>query len=130
MVSRRAGTSILFRYALLGLVALAAVYLGGGLVQRVQVRQQREEELQRLQAETALAQQQAADLEEHREFAQSPEAVEAWARENGWARPEEVSVILVGPEGEAAAPGEETPGARVEPASARDAWWDLFFDNR
>jgi hypothetical protein len=57
----------------------------------------------------------------------SDDAAEAWARENGWARPDEVLVVVLAPEGETEANSETSPAEDAGPATSRDSWWDLFF---
>ncbi len=69
-------------------------------------------------------------LQQHLEWAMSPEAAEAYAREHGWAKEGEVPVVIV--------PGAATPVPIAEPpplaelpaGSPRDAWLDLFFGER
>lgn len=116
-----------FRLVLLLLMALVFAYLGVGFVRQVGARQQRREELRQLEQQVMVAQRERAWLEERLLYVQSPEAAEEWARQNGWVRDSEVSVVLVAP---SAAPvpvlgGKPEDGA--EPSSNREAWWALFF---
>jgi cell division protein FtsB len=109
------------------LMGIALLYLGWGFVRQAGVSHQRREELRRLEQEIEAAQQEAASLQEQLGSAQSPEAAEAWARENGWAKEDEVSIVVVAPTarslpgGAQALPEDNTPGPK------REAWWNLFF---
>jgi hypothetical protein len=117
------------QYLLLGLVAVLVVYVGTGFVRQTQVRDQQRAELERIENQILLAQQEAAILEKHLEFVESPAAVEAWALENGWARPDEMPVVLVGPTGEPAR--SRTPGrSQAGLPTPQHAWWELFFGDR
>ncbi len=130
VTDRKAGKPTLMRYLLLVLVAVLVVYVGSGFVRQSQVRAQQQAELARIEKELLLAQQEAALLEKHLAFAQSPAAVEAWALENSWARPDEMPVIIIAPEGEPPA------GTRVQDQTGaglpapQQAWWDFFFGDR
>jgi hypothetical protein len=125
----KSGKPALVQYLLLGLVGVLVVYVGTGFIRQTQVREQQRAELERVEKEILLAQEEAAILEKHLAFVESPAAVEAWALENGWARPDEMPVVLVEPPGEPAKP---RPPARGETglATPQQAWWDLFFGHR
>lgn len=118
------------RYLLLGLVAVLVVYVGTGFVRQAQVREQQREALERVEQEILLAREEAALLQKHLEFVESPAAVEAWALENGWARPDEMPVVVIEPPGgRSPRPEAEDKGEAGLPAP-QQAWWDLFFGNR
>lgn len=125
----RTGGPALWRRTLLLLLAAAIVYLGAGFIRQAQVRQQQQVALQRIEDEISLAQLESAELEHYLEFARSPLAVEGWARQNGWARPDEVRVVVVGPPGEPQLPGGKKTGAEQGTGSPQEAWWSLFFGN-
>jgi len=130
VTDRTAGKPALTRYLLLGLVGVLVVYVGSGFVRQAQVREQQRAELERIENEILAAQQEAAILEKHLEFVESPAAVEAWALENGWARPDEMPVVLVEPEGEPAAGSGTQDGGATGLLAPQKAWWDLFFGDR
>jgi hypothetical protein len=130
MTDRKTGKPALTRYLLLGLVAVLVLYVGTGFVRQAQVRDQQRAELERIEKELLRAEEEAAILNEHLEFVQSPAAVEAWALENGWTRPDEVAVVLIGPPGEPSS-GSYTPHEDdAGPPSFQQAWWNLFFGDR
>jgi hypothetical protein len=127
MTSGKSHSAPSFRFILLVLMGLVIVYMGVGFVRQAGIRHQRQEELHRIERQLQATQQDILLLEERLVYAQSPEAVEQWARENGWAREDEVSVVVVAPPsaplaGERGVPGDQTP-----PSTNRDSWWELFF---
>ena len=84
------------------------------------------DKLRRIEQEIAAAEKANSELEARLDYVSSDDAAEEWARENGWARQDEVLVVVMAPEAERL-PGDELheEGA-VRPASTRDSWWDLF----
>jgi hypothetical protein len=130
VTDRIAGKPALTRYLLLGLVVVLVAYVGTGFVRQAQVRERQRAELERIEEEILLAQQEAATLEKHLEFAQSPAAAEAWALENGWARPDEMPVVLVEPPGEPSAGSSTQDEGQTGLPAPQQAWWDLFFGER
>ncbi len=119
-----------FRLIALILMGLVILYLGVGFVRQASVSHQRRLELGRIERDLAAAQQVNAQLQERLTYVQSPEAAEQWARENGWAKEDEVSVVVVAP---IAQPSQSSPPGSTEeakPNSNREAWWDLFFGER
>ncbi len=130
MIDRIPGKSVLVRYLLLALVGALVIYVGAAFARQAQVREQQRAELERIENEIAIAQEEAAMLQEHLEFVQSPAAVEAWALENGWARPDEMPVVIIEPPVEAGSRQEAEDGAGAGPATPQQAWWDLFFGDR
>jgi hypothetical protein len=68
-----------------------------------------------------------ARLESRLTYVQSPEAAEEWARQNGWAKEGEVSVVVVAPAVQSSPAGGQGSAPEAEPGSNRQAWWDLFF---
>ena len=115
------------RLILLILMGLVILYLGAGFVQQARVGHQRREELRLIEQEITLVQQQNAQLEQRLTYVQSPEAAQEWARENGWARQDEVSVVVVAPAGESLAEGRTSVEESRDPGSNREAWWGHFF---
>ena len=115
------------RGILLLLMGLTIVYLGAGFVRQASIRQQQRHALGQLESEIAAAQEENATLQQYLEFTQSQAAAEAWARENSWARPDEVSVVLVAPPGESTAEGSQGAEGPVAASTPQEAWWNLFF---
>ena len=130
VIDRIPGKSVLVRYLLLALVGTLVVYVGAAFARQAQVREQQRAELERIENEIAVAQEEAEVLNEHLEFVESPAAVEAWALENGWARPDEMPVVIIEPTGEAAPGQDARDGAGAGLAAPQQAWWDLFFGDR
>jgi hypothetical protein len=116
----------------LSLMVMAAIllYLGADFVQQANASWQRQEELDRLEWRIAAARQEQASLQELFVYVQSPEAAEAWARDMGWARPDEVSVVVVAPPADTFPDVESQEDAEKGPGSYRASWWDLFFGER
>jgi hypothetical protein len=116
----------------LTLIVMAAIllYLGADFVQQANASRQRQEELERIEEQIAAAQQQQESLKELYQYVQSPEAAEAWARGVGWAKPDEVAVVVVAPPLEASSDVEDQEEAMAAPGSYRASWWDLFFGER
>ena len=115
------------RLILLILMGLVILYLGVGFVRQARVSYQQREGLHWIEQEIAVVQQENAKLEDHLTYAQSSEATEEWARENGWAKEDEVSVVVVAPAGESSAGDQRGLEGTHEPSSNREAWWNLFF---
>jgi hypothetical protein len=118
------------RHLLLIMMGAMILYLGAGFAQKVGISLERRDDLRRLEEQIVRAQQQEAALEAELEYMRSAAAAEAWARENGWAREDEVAVVLVAPPSAAALSSQEGSRAGLEPSSIREQWWDLFFERR
>jgi cell division protein FtsB len=127
MTNRLAHKSLPFGQILIILAVVVAIYLLVDFGQQVQVSNERREELERLQQKIAAAEEQQVRLEEQLEYVQSGELVDAWARQNGLAKPGEVPVVVVAPPGDATAPIEKGLEGSLASGSAREAWWNLFF---
>jgi len=130
MTEGRARRVFSFRLILTIVVGTVILYLGYGFVRQTGVSHQRREELRQIERDIAVAQQENARLEERLTYVESTEAAEEWARTNGWAKEDEVSVVVVAPSGELADDKGPEPAQGVEPRSNREAWWDLFFEER
>jgi hypothetical protein len=111
-------------------MAAILLYLGADFVQQANASRQRQEELDRLERRIAAARQEQESLKELLTYVQSPEAAEAWARDVGWAQPDEVSVVLVAPPADTSLDVESQEAAEAKPDSYRASWWDLFFGER
>jgi hypothetical protein len=115
---------------LLILMGVLTLYLLVSFVRQVAISQQRRGELLELEQAIADAEEERAELEEARAYAQSDAAVEEWARENNWAGPNEVSVVVIAPPASASPGVEGTSEGGGRPGSPGDAWWELFFGPR
>lgn len=114
------------RLILYMLMVSVIAYLGFGFARQAVASQQRRETLRQIEQQVAVTQKEADWLEERLQYMQSPEAVEEWARDNGWVKDGEVSVVIVAPASVGApVPGGGTTDA-VQAGSNREAWWDLF----
>jgi cell division protein FtsL len=116
----------LVRQTLLLLIVAIVVYMGAGFVRQTGISRQRREELRSLEARIAEADVELSALQDQLEYVEAPEAAEEWARENGWVKDDEQSVVVVAP---SAAPAEtgEAPGEGAESRSPGEVWWDFFF---
>jgi cell division protein FtsB len=128
--TRVSRTPFVNQIALLVMGALI-VYLVVDFGRQVVLSQQRHDELQRVEEQIATVVQKEEELKKQLDWAQSPEAAEAFAREQGWAKPGEVPVVLV----ESAVtplPAEEPPPPVSHRAagSPREAWLELFLGER
>jgi hypothetical protein len=130
MTNRLAHRSLPLGQILIVIAVAVAIYLLVDFGQQVQISNERREELERIQQQIAAAEEQQARLEEQLVYVQSGEIVEAWARQNGFAKPGEVPVVVVAPHGESDPVIEQDTEAPVRPGSFRETWWSLFFGNR
>lgn len=130
MTDRKAYRAWSLRHILLILMGAMILYLGAGFVQKVSVSLERRGELRLLEEQIAMAHREEASLEAELEYMRSAAAAEAWARENGWARENEVAVVVVAPPSVAPASTGGGPGTGLGSSSIRDQWWDLFFGRR
>jgi cell division protein FtsB len=116
-------------FLLLATVSLV-IYMGSSFVQQIGTHMQRQDELDQLEQRLEAAQQEEIMLQEELQYLQSDEAAEAWARENGWAKSDEVSVVVVAPPADLS-PQEGNDLEDVDtPPSVPEVWWDLFFGER
>jgi hypothetical protein len=130
MTQRQVHKAVRWRHLLLILTVAMLLYVGLDFFQQVRVSQQLREELGRVEVEIIAAQEEQAEWEKRLEYAQSPQAAEEWARENVWAKSDEVPVVVVGPRAEQGYGSEEILEEDAGPDSSRDAWRDLFFGTR
>lgn len=130
MAEGRARRVFSFRLILTIVMGTVILYLGYGFVRQTGVSHQRREELRQIKRDIAVGQQENAKLEERLTYLQSTEAAEEWARINVWAKEDEVSVVVVAPSGELSDDEGLEPAQGVGPRSNREAWWDLFFEER
>jgi hypothetical protein len=111
-------------------MGLVILYLGVGFVQQARVSYERREELHLIEQEISVVQEENARLHERLNHVRSSEAAEEWARENGWAKEDEVSVVVVAPPADSSAGVQQDTEVAPAPGSNREAWWDLFFGER
>jgi hypothetical protein len=130
MTDRRVHRSLSSRFFLLFLLAGALLYLGLGFVRQASVNRQRQQELDQIEQAIGTAREELARWDAQLERAQSPQAAEEWARENGWAKEDEASVLIVSPSVHESPEVEGSAGEDAGPALPRDAWWELFFGSR
>jgi len=119
-----------YRVILSILMGAVILYLVGSLVAQAGVRLELQDRLRAVEQELVTAEQENAVLADQVEYVSTNDAAEEWARDNGWARDDEVLVVVLAPD------AEETPGDQrqleeeIRPVSARDSWWNLFFGER
>jgi len=119
-----------YRLILSLLMAAVLLYLAVTSILQTGVSLDLEDKVQRLDQDFTAAERANAELEKRLEYVSSDDAAEEWARQNGWARSDEVLVVVLAPE------AGNSPGDRLQqdqevtPVSNRDTWWDLFFGER
>ncbi len=116
-----------YRLILSVLMAVVILYLVGNFVMQASVRLDLRDRLHRIEQKIAATEKANSELEARLDYVSSDDAAEAWARENGWARSDEVLVVVLAPDGETEAGAETSPAEGAGPATSRDSWWDLFF---
>ena len=116
-----------YRLILSVLMGVVILYLVGNFVVQAGVRLDLRDKLHRIEQEIAATEKANSELEARLGYVSSDDAAEEWARENGWARSDEVLVVVLAPEGETEASEETSPAEDAGPATSRDSWWDLFF---
>ncbi len=130
MAGKKARLVLPFSHLLLILSGILILYLVVNFGRQVGVSYQRRQELKRIEQQIESARQEKAALEEELIYAQSPQAAEAWAREQLWSRPDEVPVMVIAPPAEEATASQEVPQEAGEAQAVRQVWWDLFFGSR
>jgi cell division protein FtsB len=119
-----------YRIILSSLMGVVILYLAVTFVLQTSVSLELRDKLGHLEQEIATAEKANSGLKARLDYVSSNDAAEEWARENGWARPDEVLVVVLAPSAEAS-PGDQLhQDEEVRPASNRDSWWDLFFGER
>jgi hypothetical protein len=130
MTDGRVRNSLSLVRILLILIGFLAVYLLASFVRQVAISQQRRGELLELDQAIVNEKEKMLELQEGLSYAQSDAAVEEWARENNWAGPDEVSVVVVAPSAITSPREEGRSQGGGGPDLPRDAWWDMFFGMR
>jgi hypothetical protein len=107
------------------------LYLVVSFIHQVNSSRQQLEDLDRIEQNIAVELEESKELERLREYVESAEAIDWWARTNGWGKQDEVVIAAVGGSREPAPAGSQTTrheNAGTEPPV--DVWWDLFFGTR
>ena len=115
-----------YRLILSSLMGVVILYLVGNFVMQTGVSLELRDNLRGIEQEIAAAEKANSELEARLDYVSSDDAAEEWARENGWARPDEVLVVVLAPESQTLPGYELRQEDAVRPASNRDSWWDLF----
>jgi cell division protein FtsB len=116
-----------YRLILSVLMGVVLLYMVVNFVRQTGERLDLRDRLRHIEQEIAATERANSQLKARLDYVSSDDAAEEWARENGWARSDEVLVVVLAPES-AAAPGTEIdPEEDAGPASIRDSWWDHFF---
>jgi cell division protein FtsB len=130
MMERKIRRILPINQFLLLLMGLLILYLVADFGRQVVVSYQRQEDLRQIERKIESAQEETRQLEAWLAYVRSPQAAEAWAREQGWARPDEVPVVVIAPP-VASSPGtDQDAQENLGSLSHRDAWWALFFGER
>lgn len=118
-----------FPYRLILSVLMGAVllYLVANFVMQTGERLDLRDKQNRIEQNIAAAEKANSVLKARLDYVSSDDAAEEWARENGWARSDEVLVVVLAPDSETSPGIESSPAEDVEPGSNRDSWWNLFF---
>jgi cell division protein FtsB len=115
---------------LLLFMGILLLYLVADFGRQVIVHHQRQQDLRQLQAQVESAREQTKLLDAWLTYVQSPQAAAAWAREQGWTKPDEVPVVVVAPPSGPSAEVDVGTEVVTGSSSPRDAWQTLFFDER
>lgn len=129
-MKRPAGRTLPFGQILLIILGIVVLYLAADLSRLVGVSYQQRKALHQVEAQLAAAQARQAELQEQLVYARSEAAVDEWARDNGLVRPGEVPVVVVAPPAEEGTLAGHLPPESTNPATIREAWWNLFFGSR
>jgi cell division protein FtsL len=127
MTNSRIGKVVPYRLILSLAMGAVICYLAVSFVMQMGTSLELREKRHRIEQEIAAAEKTNAELEARLQYVSSDAAAEEWARENGWARQDEVLVVVLAPETENSPQDERQQGNQVNPVSVRDSWWDLFF---
>jgi len=110
------------------LMGILILYLAVDFGRQVIVSQQQTTELSQVQAQVAASNGQQAMLQAQLEYSRSDAAAEAWAREQGWVKANEVPVVIVAPDTVPAVETQPQGAGSVSGTTLRE-WWNLFFGN-
>ena len=127
MTNSRIGKVVPYRLILSLAMGAVIFYLAVSFVMQMGTSLELRDKRHRIEQEIAAAEKANAELEARLQYVSSDAAAEEWARENGWARQDEVLVVVLAPETGNSPQDERQQGEQVNPVSVRDSWWDLFF---
>ena len=127
MTNSRIGKVVPYRWILSLAMGAVIFYLAVSFVMQMGTSLELREKRHRIEQGIAAAEKANAELEARLQYISSDAAAEEWARENGWARQDEVLVVVLAPEAGKSPQDERQQGDQVNPVSVRDSWWDLFF---
>jgi cell division protein FtsL len=127
MTNSRIGKVVPYRLILSLAMGAVIFYLAVSFVMQMGTSLELRDKRHRIEQEIAAAEKANAELEARLQYVSSDAAAEEWARENGWARQDEVLVVVLAPETGNSPQDERQQGDQVNPVSVRDSWWDLFF---
>lgn len=112
---------------LLILMGAMLVFLVVSFARQIATSQQQTVKLNQVEEKIRIATTERAQLEEYLNWVVSLEALERWARQHGWARPDERLVVPYGVGAEASSPEQKILEEEERADSPQSAWWDLFF---
>ena len=127
MTNSRIGKVVPYRWILSLAMGAVIFYLAVSFVMQMGTSLELREKRHRIEQGITAAEKANAELEARLQYISSDAAAEEWARENGWARQDEVLVVVLAPEAGNSPQDERQQGDQVNPVSVRDSWWDLFF---
>jgi hypothetical protein len=130
MIEGRSHRALAINQVLLLLIVLLLVYLVVDFGRQVVSSYQRQEELRGIERAIESAQNDTRLLEARLNYAESAQAADAWAREQGWAKPDEVPVLVIAPPASSSSTTDGSEQTNSDLLSHREAWWDLFFGER
>jgi cell division protein FtsB len=116
-----------YRLILSSLMGVVILYLAVNFVMQTGVSLELRDKLRGIEQEIVAAEKANSELEARLDYVSSDDAAEEWARENGWARPDEVLVVVMAPDAEISLGDDLRQEEEFGPASSRESWWDLFF---
>ena len=114
------------------LILMAAVLLGlmVSFARQVTISHHQGQELGRLEDDTARANEELKRLQDYLEEVQSESFLQFWGRRNGWVKPGEAYVVLVGDTSVPLPDAGMTVKNGTGPDSTRQSWWRLFFGSQ
>jgi hypothetical protein len=130
MIDGRTRRALPIHHLLLVLLAVVLLYLGADFGRQVVASYQRQEDLRRIEGNVESARQETQRLEARLDYARSSQAAEAWAREQGWAKADEVPLVVIAPPASASPATDESAVEDGGSLSNREAWWAFFFGER
>ena len=131
MSNEKVHSTPLINQILVVLLGAMLLYLVVSFIHQVNVSRQQLEELDRIEQKVGVGLEKSKELEGLREYIESDEVVEWWARTNAWGKADEIVIATVGDSREPSSPDAQTGTQESTSANApRDAWWNLFLGTR